>query len=287
MPTLGQHLSSGGTAALLRADLGRTVATSLFLGAEIAATVQATYARVRIDIYWPDVRIATLTRLDADGTSSPVRNCEPLLLNTSAVVFDHEAPLDRACSYRISPYGDASVYWDSDPVTLTVSGPWLKHCFKPALNRPVHVHRIGPRSLPARRGVARPIDRPDPIVTYQTRATDQGALTLQTDGTWAENDAIRALLADGAPLLLQQPASLGEAQLYISVDTVGLELLDDGMAVAPFWRNITIPFDVTTRPPGTAAGPYGVTYADAAAHYLTYEHLAAGEPTYADLAATP
>jgi len=286
VPSLGRHLTAGATpASLLRADAARSVTTSLMLGAELTATVD-NYARVRLDIYWPDVRYAAIHRLDADGTTSPVRNTEPLLLATAAVLYDHEAPLDQTCTYRIAPADDLDTYWDSDPVTPTAATDWLKHPLKPYLSRPVHLHRMGPRQLPARRGVARPIDRPDPIVVHQERATDQGSLTIQTDGTWAENDALRALLADGAPLLLQQRAVLGEGQLYISVDTASMALLDDKSGWM-FRRNWTLPFDVIARPPGSASGPYGVGYDQAATAYLTYEHLAAGEPTYLDLAATP
>lgn len=279
MSSLGRHLSWGGTAALLANNPVEAAAVSLMLGPEFTATLDA-YTRVRLDLYWPDVRTALVTRLDADGTSSPVRNAEPLQLCTAAVLFDHEAPLDRACTYRVSPADDSSVCYDTDPVTPTSATIWLKHPFKPHLNQPIKLVRIGPRSLPARRGVARPIDRPDPIVVHQTRATDSGSITIQTLGTWAENDALRTLLADGAPLLLQQPAVLGEGQLYISIDTAGLELLDDKFAVL-HQRNITIPFDVVGRPPGTAAGPLGVTYADLT--FPTYEHLAAAEATYNDV----
>lgn len=284
MATLGRHLSWGGTAALLSPSVAvEAVGTTLAFGPELTATVDA-YTRIRLDLYWPDVRTATITRLDADGSTSPVRNAEPLLLNTAAVLYDHEAPLDRACSYRVSPADDASVYADSDPVTPTSASSWLKHPFKPYLNRPVHLHRMPPRALPARRGVARPIDRPDPIVVHQTRSTDAGQVVIQTDGTWAENDAIRALLADGAPLLLQQRGVLGEGQLYISVDTAALGLLDERLGLG-YRRNIALAFDVVGRPPGTAAAPRGLSYADLAATYPTYEHLAAAKPTYLDLAA--
>lgn len=282
MPTLGRHLSFGGTAALLGSGTARSVATSLMLGPEFTATLDV-FTRVRLDVYWPDVRTALVTRLDADGTTSPVRNAEPLLLNTAAVLYDHEAPLDRACIYRISPADDASVYWDTGPLTPTSTTCWLKHPFKPALNRPVRISRLGPRVLPARRGVARPIDRPDPIVVYQTRGTDVGSVVISTDGTWAENDAIRTILSDGAPLLLQQPAILGEAQIYISVDSAGLELPDAELGWL-FLRNFTVPFDVISRPPGTAAAPMGLSYADVAATYLTYEHMAAAKATYLDVA---
>lgn len=294
MPSLGRldhfgALPLAESAMLLPSQFGPSnrIVQSLLWGVEFTATVDNTKARVRLDLFWPDVRTATITRLDADGTTSLVRNADPVQLCTRAVLYDHEAPLDTTFTYRVTPSDDTSVYWDTDPVTLVSNGlVWLKHPFKPALNRTVHVYALPDRALGARRGIARPIDRADPIVVYQTRTTDTGSLVLQSDGTWAENTALRALFADGAPLLLQQPSTLGEGQLYIAVDTLGLRLLDE-QAAWMYQRNWTVPFDVITRPAGRAAGAAGATFADAAAAYPTFAHLAAGEPTFTDLATQP
>ena len=277
-------MGSGGTAALLRSGAGAAAASSLFWGPELTATADV-YTRIRLDLYWPDVRTATITRVDADGTSSPVRNAEPLFLPTSTVVYDHEAPLDQTCYYQVTSTEAAGVVGVSDPVAVSSGGrSWLKHVYRPALNRAVHLHAMPARTPGARRGVARPIDRPDPIVVHQIRSTDSGSVVIQTDGLWSENVAIRDLLADGAPLLLQQTAVLGEGNLYISVDAVGLALLDEQAG----WlhrRNWTLPFDVIARPSGTAAGPYGISHDDVAAAFMTHEHVAAAVPTYTDLAA--
>lgn len=286
MPSLGRGLSTGGGTAALLAPAGPALAyaSTLFWGPELAA-VPDNYTRVRLDLYWPGVRFATITRYDADGTSSPVRNAEPHPLNTQAVLFDHEAPLDRTCTYVASSSEAEGVTLATDPVYVSSGGRnWLKHPFRPALNRAVHLYSMPSRSLPARRGVALPLDRTDPIVVYQPRTTDTGAVVIQTDGTWAENEAIRAMLADGAPLLIQQVGTLGEGNLYVSVDTAGLALLEERTG-RQLRRNITLPFDVVARPPGAAGGPKGITYDDAAARYPTYEHEAAAVPTYADLAA--
>lgn len=265
---------------------GRIV-QSLLWGVEFTATADTARARVRLDLFWPDVRAATITRLDADGTASLVRNADPVQLCTRAVLYDHEAPLDTTFTYRVAPTDDTSITWDTDATSLPSAGlSWLKHPFRPALNRTVHILALPDRALMARRGVARPIDRPDPIVVYQPRTADAGSVVLQSDGTWAENVALRTLLADGAPLLLQQTSILGEGQLYIAIDTAGLRLLDE-QAGWLYQRNWTLPFDVIARPPGRASGASGATFADAAVAYSTFAHLAAGEPTFSDLATTP
>lgn len=290
MPTLGRGLTQGGgTPALLTpagSGVAAAVASSLFFGPELTATIDARTA-VRLDVYWPGVRTATITRYDYDGTSSPVRNAEPLQLLTQAVVYDHEAPLDRTCTYRLSSVEADGVTLDSDPVYVSSAGrSWLKHPFKSYLSRAVHLQTMPSRNLPARRGIAVPIDRADPIVVHQLRVNDEGTFTIQTDGTWQENDALRALLADGAPLLLQQTGVLGEGNLYMSVDTVGLALPNEKQGTS--WRrNLTLPFIEIARPPGMAAGPIGITYASVASTFLTYEHIPALEATYNDLATMP
>ena len=288
MPTLGRAdwhgFSLATTQALLRSDPVASITASWLWGGELTATVESLYARIRLDLYWPDLSNVNVVRYDADGTTSPVRNCEPLTPCTQTVIYDHEAPLDAACYYRMSPAGDDTGGWFSDPVTLTSGGlSWLKHPLKPSLNKAVHLYAMRERQLPARRGVARPIDRSDPIVMHQARLTDAGSVVIQTDGTWAENLAMRNLLADGDTLLLQQTATLAEGNLYLSVDTTGLDLLDE-QAGWMLQRNWTLPFDVVARPAGQAAGPTGITYDDLADAYLTYDHVAARVATYADLA---
>lgn len=265
----------------------RLLVENLLFGATLTATADPAMARVRVELYWPQVTAADVVRVDPDGTESPVRGGDPALVCTGWGRWDYEAPLDVAVFYRVRSVQAAGAVWESAPATVDSAGrAWLKHPLRPQLNRIVHIRTMGPRDLPARRGVFRPLDRTDPIVVYQPRLTDAGTLTVQTDGTWADQLALRALLADGAELLLQQPGRSGGESLYISVDTAGLELLDplDG---SQLMRRVELPFDVSTRQPGEAAGGAGDNYADLAGTYHSYGAVPAGEPSYHELALTP
>lgn len=255
----------------------------------LTATAQASYGRVLLRLQWPFVASATIVRVDPDGATSPVRNVEPGLVASVWVGYDHEAPLDAAVTYRATttdPSG-AGIAVTSEATTVDSGGrAWLKHPGKPGLNRRVKVRENGKRQAPARRGVHRPTDRPDPVVISQPRQSDSRVVVLQTDGTWADQTALDELLADGAVLLLQTPAAWGGESLYASVDTADVEPLD--VLNGTMWeRRYTLPYDVTKRPPGAATGAYGVTCADVLSAYLTCAALLAGEATCADLATQP
>lgn len=86
----------------------------------LTATVQQQYARVRLSLTWPGIQTALIERQDPDGTWRPVRgpDGDQIVCYGSCAVFDHEAPLDQAVSYRAtSPQGsgavNANIYFES------------------------------------------------------------------------------------------------------------------------------------------------------------------------------
>lgn len=258
---------------------GATWVENNLFGATITAAADTAHARVRVDVYWPPVTIAEVYRVHEDGSEHLVRGGDPALVCTNWARWDYEAPLDQTFTYRVT---DGTASWASEPVTLESDGQaWLGHPHRPYLNRPVNVREMPPRQPGTRRGIARPLDRPDPIVVHQTRQTDTGSVVLRAD--WDDVQAIRAMLADGAPVLLRLPAAWGGEALFISVDVANFErqALRLGSHLTHF---VTLPFDVVTRPDGAELGGDGESYDDLADAYHTYNALAAGEPSYVDLA---
>jgi hypothetical protein len=226
----------------------------------LTATPQAGLARVLLRLEWAGTTLADIVRVHPDSTTSPVRNAEPAYVNTTWVGYDHEAPLDTTVTYRASSVGVVLTDLVSSAVNLA-SGPlcWLKHPGKPWLNRTVRLRELGPRVAPARRGVLRPLDRADPIIIHTTRSSDSGYIVLNL-ATVAERSVMAEMLADGAALLLQTPASWGGESLYISVDTTDLRPV---MQWGPDpLRRLSLPFDVMGRPPGAAGGPAGLRWDD-------------------------
>ncbi|HET8684968.1 MAG TPA: hypothetical protein VFM54_24310 [Micromonosporaceae bacterium] len=256
-------------------------------GGQLTVVADPDRARTRVELYWPGVRTAQVVRVDAGGTEHPVRGGEPALVCTGWARYDHEAPLDQAVTYRATSDQATGAQCSSAPVALASQGrAWLKHPTRPHLSRVVAVREMRTRAQAARRGVARPEDRPDPVVVHQVRATSSGSVLLQTDGTWADQTALAQLLADGAPLLLQTPATRGGESLYISVDTTDVDPLDP-MLGTELLRRFVLPFDTLERPPGQATGPADAQYAGVATAYHTYGAVPAGEATHLDLAMTP
>jgi hypothetical protein len=156
--------------------------------------------------------------------------------------------------------------------TVTVASlgePWLTHPAKPWLSRPTVVRELSDRIGYVRRGVLRPLDRPEAIVVHSPRTADAGVLVVYA-ATSAELERLKAVVADGAALLLRTPWTweAGGEALYLSVGDVGRQTLT--RAGADLRRRLVLPFDVTGRPAGAAGGAAGLTWDDAAALGTTW-----------------
>lgn len=182
----------------------------------LTATADTTHARTILTLDWDDVGSATIVRNDPDGRRVPVRDAEPLVLDGDPVVIeDIEVPLDAEVTYTATATEDATTL-DSDPVTVASGGRvWLKHPGRPLLNI-----TVTPAEPPERKydldATVMPVQgRRYPIVlTGGRRQAAQSALALRT-ATLGEADALRALLDDGSPLLLQAPAGFDIGSVWI------------------------------------------------------------------------
>ena len=169
----------------------------------------------------------------------------------------------------------------SDPVTVSSAGRhWLKSVSKPALNLAVTVKDRGSRQQPARAGKVEPPLRPDPIYVYQMRGSDKGTIALYV-ADQATETAIRAMLADGGPLILQYPAAAGGENLWLMVDTVGYTPVT--RITVDLQREISLPFDTIGRPDGAALGDADSAYTNVSDTYQTYNQVAAAAGSYLEL----
>lgn len=233
-----------------------------------------TYARIRIDLYWPGVDTATISRLDPDGQTRDVRGGDPALMCVQWARWDYEAPLDTSVSYQASSSDRDGVMLVAGTVSVSAGGRhWLKSPLNPALNMKVTISDPSPVTLPDRRGVLRPPQRPDALVVYQIRGQDVGDGLELYAGDATVEAAIRALLADGSPLLFQAPSVAGGVSMYISVGPVKVS-----KRVRPTQdpqKVLVLPFDSIARFAGDAAGGPSDSYDDVAARYRDGETLAA------------
>lgn len=260
---------------------GPLIASNAAFGGYLTAVADTTYARVRVDLNWPGVRYATITRTNADGTTGEVRGGDPATMLGAWARWDYECPLDQAVTYTATSIDATGASTSTGPVTLVSGGQmWLKHVAKPWLNMKITVGDRGNRKLPDRRGFLRPPTRPDPIIVNGLRGQDVGTIAIYCTDL-ATEAGLRALLADGSPILLQYPATKGGESIYMSAGEVPIDPL---MRVITFpEKTVTLQFDSITRPPGAAQGDPDSTYAKMAAPYATYGQLSGAADTYLEL----
>lgn len=238
----------------------------------LTATAQAGGARVLLRLEWAGVTLASIVRVHADGTTVPVRNAEPGMVNTTWVDYDHEVPLDRPVSYRATSTQSGTVHTSATVTVGSLGKPWLTHPGKPWLSRSTVVRELSDRTGLARRGVLRPLDRPEAVVIHAPRTADAGVLLVNT-AAGAELERLKAMLVDGAALLLRTPSTweaAGEA-LYLSLGDAARQNLT--RVGADPRRRLVLPFDVTGRPPGRCGGAAGLTYDDLQATGKTYNTI--------------
>jgi hypothetical protein len=250
-------------------------------GGYLTAVADPGNARVRVDLYWPDVITAVIERVHADGTTYQVRGGDPATMCTAWARWDYECPLDQEVTYQaVSSERDGAVTV-TGPVTLTSSGRhWLKSVSKPSLNLAVTVRDRGTRQQPPRAGKVEPPLRPDPIYVYQVRASDKGSIALYA-ADQATETTIRAMLADGGPLILQYPAAAGGESLWLMADIVGYNPVS--RITVDLQREIQLPFDVIGRPDGAALGDPDSSYTKVSDTYQTYNQVAAAAASYLEL----
>ena len=151
----------------------------------VVATVEASNVppRVRLNVTdtgTPALASTTITRLNPDGTTTPVRTLDgnPLTLTTgTGLLYDYEMPYGAAVSYSSLETPAAS----SAQVTVNVSSVWLVHPGVPSLSRPITVSKFGDRTSKVQRGVFHPMGRATPVVvTDGVRGSAEYELTVVT-----------------------------------------------------------------------------------------------------------
>jgi hypothetical protein len=236
----------------------------------------------------PDPTEATVMRNDPDGRQRAVRLAEPAALAAGLWQgYDYESPFGQAVTYEATSVTPAGAVTSSS-VTLNVTVPWLRHPGIPTLSVPVPTDSFRKDSLASRaratsRAVFTPLGRETPIVvTSGVRSTPQTDMTLRTD-TDAERDALWALLATEAVVLLDIPPGLswGVTHEFISVGDVVESRVADWGSHASRW--FSLPYLVVDRPAGGLQAQF--TYADVLADHATYALVRSRYNTYSDLLA--
>lgn len=227
---------------------------------------------------------ATVTRLDPDGRTVPVRSSDgaPLPISgTTALLYDYEMQYGAAVSYS-SLQSPATV---SAQVAVGESRVWLIHPGVPELSQPLTVAELSERKRPVQQGVYRPMGRRYAVVqTDGQRKAPEFTLSIYT-ATGAERDAVEDLLEDAGTLLLNVPAGKGWG---IGADYVAVGDSTEsryGRFLGYSDRRWDLPLVVVGRPFGGTQSQR--TYVDVLATYTSYTQVQAAYSSYFSLLAGP
>lgn len=219
----------------------------------------------------------TVYRVHEDGTQYPVIAVagNDRLFGGTWVEVDRHAPFNQAITYRAvtSTQEGTSPAWE-----VTSSDTWLVHPSDPDLAVMAgFVIDFGDRQIasPATRidilGSARPIH-----LTDSPRPLESGAVSVWCD-TAAQTMALRALLSDGGPLLLNTPTDIG--WLWIQPGAVAIKNPAPHRRLPG--RQVSFPFEGTRAPDVDTEATW--TYDDVTGLALNYTGLAVIYDTYVDM----
>jgi hypothetical protein len=216
---------------------------------------------------------AQVVRLNADGSTVPVRAADPAQLSSGGWIgYDYEAPYNQAVTYEVIPSNGASGAVHSPSVTLEVDRPWLVHPGVPDLSVPVQILLpFGDETAVSSAGVHQIMGRATPIViTDGRRKAPTFSMTVVTDSDEAAAD-VDALLFDTAPLLLQvvQPGVTRSLYRWVAVGDVTVSSAEQPFASQ--WREWSLACTTVDRPVGSLQAQR--TYADLPAEAASYEDL--------------
>jgi hypothetical protein len=255
--------------------------------ASITALPQPDFGYVMITVNFSGdtgVTYGGAVRIEPDGTQTPVRvNTAPdptgnfMLLNGgTAILYDTEAPMDVALTYKaVEPSGVYTA--TTSTITLNSEGTlWLKDPVYPAHD--VRIFLDPPAGLPecnpgdgifwrTKNGdvyttqtnnvIVNNSSLPVPLVRKRLAAASQLSLVTRT---YDDRDLLIALFAPGTILLLETPAKYGVPRRYVSLGDVQINPVS--RVGSRQWSTAESPYQTVDRPAGASFGVAGARWGD-------------------------
>lgn len=246
-----------------------------------------TPARVRLSISASAGETsATVTRINPDGSTSPVRTADGLALPLSGgtgSLDDFAAPYGLPVAFS-SVESSTTV---SAQVTVNVTVPWLIHVGVPGLSMPITLRpgSLAEEDFALNRGVFQVMGRTTPVVfTDGSRKASSSQLVIAT-ATLGELANLKVLVSDGTPLLLNVPASMGLGfdTSYVSIGDMKVARLTT--IASDTNRDVTLPFNVVDCPVGGSQAAR--TWADVIATYSSWQQVEAAYSSWTALISGP
>lgn len=212
----------------------------------------------------------------------PVRGANPADLTAGAWTgYDYEAPYSEACTYKVNDDAGETTF-DADSLRDEgVSQPWLIHPGTPELSRPLTGLGLSEETQSSSQAVHRVLEREDPVVISDgVRQLPAFALTVKTRTTADEND-LKALLADAGVLLLQIVFPWTEVADYYWVAIGDLTRARRTRNYGYPYKRWTLPCTVTAPPTGSQQSIRA--WSDLLADFATWTEVRLAYATWGDV----
>lgn len=213
-----------------------------------------------------------LWRMLPDGSMTPVRGSSGDLSKVTvtgdvAVAEDFEAPLGESLAYYLKLWttsGTGYMTAASDSVMIPEPDETLVVIKDPGLPARRTTAVVAKGGMPdwtrnARQGVNPVRGRARPIVISDVRTSRTGTIQLVTE-TQGDIEQMWWLLETGNTLLLQWPASMGEADIYVQIGDVTEARIAEYASYSD--RTWSIPLTEVDRPVGGMTGSPARTWQD-------------------------
>lgn len=250
----------------------------------ITATAAPDTATIRLDVTPSSTGTVYVLRRDSLGVAV-VRGAYDGLAVTAGVLRsfdDFEARQGDSTDYLLTD--DAGVLIASTNLVIPSWGTWLKSPAKPWLNVRTALRDDDSEKLPANRELVRIEGAPRAVVLSGVRLGSEGTVTLSVR-TEDELRSVRAVLADGGPVLLDLNPSWGISYRYVSVGDVTIDRDWHELGMDKLWRAVKLDGLVDLEAPlGPLDLTAGATYDQLPVKFPTYTAIPALVPTYNELA---
>lgn len=218
----------------------------------IAVTPQASAAQVKIELHDTAGDTTTLAyniqRWDGDEWVD-VRTVTDGHVGTDHILYDTEAPNGETLDYRTRAVGADFVVsdWVYETTSYSSSQWWLKHPFDPSMNVALNMRSYPGSTANVRTALHWVLGRSDPVAVTETVGLPAGDLQVRCD-TYAERQALTALINSGVPLLLSGPVAERDDDRWIVFTGAARERIIDKAWVPETWE--TLPWQEVARPDG-------------------------------------